>query len=44
MAKTIKIDKQQWQDNFSRLLGTYRVIAPQVKDDVCEFRKLAEGD
>ena len=44
MAKIIKIDKQQWRENFGRLSGTYRVIGPREDDGGCEFRELAEGE
>ena len=44
MAKTIKIDKQQWRDNFGRLMEKYRVVAPVVKDGVCDFKQLGKGE
>ncbi len=44
MAKTIKIDKQQWRDNFDRLMEKYRVVAPAVEDGVCDYKQLEKGD
>ncbi|MEW6078017.1 MAG: 4Fe-4S dicluster domain-containing protein [Thermodesulfobacteriota bacterium] len=44
MAKTIKIDKQKWRDEFARVADKYRVIAPQIQDGVCDFRQLEKGE